>query len=90
MADSHRNLAKLAAIASSLGFIGDQGSISRLTAMLANNELSQLSRAFCAVALGGIADKELMPWNSKLAIHTNYRAATEVLTNKMSGILDIL
>lgn len=84
------NLAKLAAIASALGFIGDQRSIAPLKSMLLDTSISQLSRAFAAVALGGIADKELLPWNSKIAVNTNYRAAVETLTNRTSGILDIL
>ncbi|MCA8949437.1 MAG: HEAT repeat domain-containing protein, partial [Planctomycetes bacterium] len=84
------NLAKLSAIASALGFIGDQRSVAPLKNMLIDSNLSQLSRAFAAVALGGIADKELLPWNSKIAVNTNYRAAVETLTNRTSGILDIL
>ena len=59
-------------------------------ALLLDTSISQLSRAFAAVALGGIADKELLPWNSKIAVNTNYRASVETLTNKTSGILDIL
>ena len=46
--------------------------------------------AFAAVALGGVADKELLPWNSKIAVGMNYRASVETLTNQQSGILDIL
>ncbi len=84
------NLAKLSAIASALGFIGDQRSVTPLKQMLDDTSISQLSRAFAAVALGGVADKELLPWNSKIAVNTNYRAAVETLTNQTSGILDIL
>jgi hypothetical protein len=52
--------------------------------------MSQLSRAFAAVALGGVADKESLPWNSKISTNINYRASVDTLTNKTSGILDIL
>lgn len=90
MKEGGNNLAKLAAISSALGFIGDQRSIDPLKNMLEDTKLSQLSRAFAAVALGGIADKEMLPWNSKIAVNTNYRASVETLTNKTSGILDIL
>lgn len=84
------NLAKLSALASALGFIGDQRTITPLRTMLLDKNMRQLPRAFAAVALGGVADKELLPWNSKIAINTNYRAAVETLTNRQSGILDIL
>jgi hypothetical protein len=90
MVEGEANLAKLSAIASALGFIGDQRTIAPLKAMLLNKELGQLSRAFAAVALGGVADKESLPWNSKIGVNSNYRASVETLTNKTSGILDIL
>ena len=43
-----------------------------------------------AVALGGVADKEPLPWNSKIAVNLNYRAAVDTRTNGSSGIWDIL
>ncbi|MBI5853514.1 MAG: HEAT repeat domain-containing protein [Planctomycetes bacterium] len=88
--DGEPDLAKMSAIASALGFIGDQRTIDPLVKMLFDTNLPPLSRAFSAVALGGVADKELLPWNSKLAVNMNYRAAVETLTNQAVGILDIL
>ena len=88
--DSEPDLAKMSAIASALGFIGDQRTIDPLVKMLFDTNLPPLSRAFSAVALGGVADKELLPWNSKIAVNMNYRAAVETLTNQSVGILDIL
>jgi HEAT repeat protein len=90
MTEGEPNLAKLSAIASALGFIGDQRTIAPLKKMLFDDKLQELSRAFAAVALGGIADKEPLPWNSKISQNINYRAAVETLTNKSTGILDIL
>lgn len=90
MREGSQNLAKMSAIASALGFIGDRRSIDPLLKMLFNDSLTPLTRAFAAVALGGVSDKELLPWNSKIAVNMNYRAAVETLTNRSSGILDIL
>ena len=90
MNDGEPNLAKLSAIASALGLIGDSRTIAPLKALLFDDKLGHLSRAFAAVALGGVADKESLPWNSKLAANINYRASVETLTNNASGILDIL
>ncbi|MFO1051993.1 MAG: hypothetical protein U1F36_07245 [Planctomycetota bacterium] len=87
---SQPDLAKMSAIAAALGFIGDTSSVDPLVDMLFDKRLTDLSRAFAAVALGGIADKELLPWNSKLAVNMNYRAAVETLTNQSVGVLDIL
>src|SRR5690606_38474373 len=84
------NLTKLAAVASALGFIGDRRTVKPLIDMLFDEQLGALSRAFAAVALGGVADKELLPWNTKIARNINYRAAVETLTNSQTGILDIL
>jgi HEAT repeat protein len=90
LAEDDQNLGKLSAIASALGFIGDRRSIEPLKKMLFDESLTPLSRAFAAVALGGVADKEMLPWNSKIAVGMNYRASVETLTNRSSGILDIL
>ena len=58
--------------------------------MLFDTNLTPLSRAFAAVALGGVADKEKLPWNSKIAQNMNYRGAVETLTGSGTGVLDIL
>ncbi|MEW6073006.1 MAG: HEAT repeat domain-containing protein [Planctomycetota bacterium] len=87
-----RGLATQAAISSALGFIGDQRSIDPLVEMLQNKDITESARGFAAVALGIVADKEMLPWNSKIAVDLNYRASTETLTSKDTGtgILDIL
>ncbi len=91
MTDGEPNLAKLSAIASALGFIGDSRTIAPLRRMLFDEQLGDLSRAFAAVALGGVADKEPLPWNSKIGVDSNYRASVETLTSGFgTGILDIL
>ncbi len=84
------SLVRLSAVASALGQIGDRKSLQPLLRMLANDQLTPLTRAFAAVALGSICDKDPLPWNSVFASNSNYRAATETLTDGASGILDIL
>jgi HEAT repeat protein len=87
-----KGLATQASLSSALGFIGDQRSIDPLVQMLQNDSLTDRARGFAAVALGIVADKEPLPWNSKIGLDLNYRASTETLTNTSSGtgILDIL
>jgi len=86
-----RGLATQASISSALGWIGDRRSIAPLVAMLGNASLTDRARGFAAVALGIVADKESLPWNSKLALDADYRAATATLTDPSgTGILDIL
>ena len=87
------SLAARAAVASALGLIGDRRSLEPLMAMAANREeCTDLARAFAAVALGMCGDKELLPWNAKLAADANYRANTSTLysPDTGTGILDIL
>jgi len=80
-----------AAISSALGFIGDQRSIDPLVEMLEDKEITPAARGFAAVALGIVADKELLPWNSKIAVDLNYRASTQTLNDQTgTGILNIL
>lgn len=91
MLKNAKSLATQAAIASALGFIGDARSVDPLVEMLENQSLTARARAFAAVALGIVADKEPLPWNSKIGVNINYRANTVTLTGEGgTGILDIL
>jgi hypothetical protein len=90
MLNEASGLSSQAAISSALGFIGDARSIDPLIAMLEDKQKTDLARAFAAVALGIVADKEELPWNSKIGVNINYRANTTTLTDGKGGILDIL
>lgn len=81
-----------AAIATALGFIGDSRSIDPLVTMLKRKQgITDGSRGFAAVALGIVADREPMPWNSRISTDVNYRASTSTLTGENgTGVLDIL
>ena len=85
-----QGLSAQAAISSALGFIGDSRSLDPLITMLEDSQKTDLARGFAAVALGIVADKEELPWNSKVAVGINYRANTTTLTDQKGGILDIL
>ena len=52
--------------------------------MLDNEDITETARGFAAVALGIVADKELLPWNAKIGENLNYQAATPTL-NDASG-----
>ncbi len=85
------SLSAQASLAQGLGAIGDARSIGPLIEMLEDPQITPLARAFAAVALGIVADKEPQAWNAKLAIGINYRANTATLTDGQgSGILEIL
>ncbi len=92
MLDSATGMASQAAISSALGFIGDSRSIDPLIAMLKDKQKTDNARGFAAVALGIVADKEELPWNTKISVNINYRANTSTLTapDTGTGILDIL
>lgn len=86
-----RSLATQASVAQALGFIGDSRSVEPLVGMLGDSQLTSRARAFAAVALGIVADKEILPWNSKVSVDINYRANTPTLTSQDgTGLLDIL
>jgi len=90
MLSTATSLSSQAAIAKSLGTIGDSRSVTSLLALLRNAEATDLARAFGAVSLGIVADKEDLPWNAKIGVGSNYRANTTTLTDGKGGILDIL
>ena len=86
------SLSGQAAIASALGFIGDRESVEPLIAMLRDETKTNIARGFAAAALGGVADKSALPWNTPIAAGINYRANTTTLTSPSlgTGILDLL
>ncbi|MCB9878553.1 MAG: hypothetical protein H6835_13230 [Planctomycetes bacterium] len=90
LARPNQSLVQLAATSSALGQIGDRRSLEPLLRLLDDKTLPPLSRAFVAVALGNICDKDPLPWNATYASTVNYRASTETLTDGQSGVLDIL
>jgi len=86
-----KSLATQASLASALGFIGDKRSVIPLVEMLENTTMTPTARGFAAVALGIVADKEPLPWNSKIAVDLNYRASLPTLnTQDGKGVLNIL
>lgn len=85
------SLTAQSSIAAALGTIGDARSIRPLLDMLEDEDLNVRARAFAAVALGIVADKEPLPWNAKIAVGVNYLANPPTLTDGQGlGILDIL
>ncbi|WP_419185792.1 HEAT repeat domain-containing protein [Rohdeia mirabilis] len=86
-----RSLSTQAALATALGIIGDRRSVETLVKMLQDETLTGTARAFAAAALGLVADKEPMPWNSKIGVDLNYRASVETLNSTDGkGVLNIL
>lgn len=82
--------AALAGLATALGAIRDRRSIDPLIETLQDRERTWLGKAFAAVALGGVGDKDLLPWNTAIAVGMNYMATVDTLTNGSTGVLDIL
>jgi len=85
-------LAVMAGVASALGYIGDRSAVEPLMDTLQDSQLTPLGRAFAVVALGMVADKDMMPWRALYAKDFNYRAAVSTLLDPASGtgLLDIL
>ena len=85
------SLSTQASISSALGFIGDSRSIDPLVDMLEDESITEVARGFAAAALGIVADKEDLPWNSKIGVDLNYRASVQTLNDQEGkGILNIL
>jgi HEAT repeat protein len=90
MLKENDSVAVLAAIASAIGRIGDRRAIDQLITMSKDRSMSKLGRAFVAAALGGIGDKDELPWNVPLSVDCNYATGMDTLTNGATGVLDIL
>jgi hypothetical protein len=85
-----KSLASQAGIARALGYAGTLATVEPLSQMLADQSLTAGARAFSAVALGMVCDREPTPWNAFLAIGVNYPSASATLSDGSAGILDIL
>ena len=87
---SDNSLTRLSGAAAALGQIGDRRCLPALLRLADDTAAVPLSRAFAAVALGSVCDKDALPWSAAYATQINYRAATSTLTDGAAGILDLL
>ncbi len=90
LSEGSSSVVRLAAVATAYRYIGDRRAITSLVKLMDKDGLTRTSRAFVAAALGGIADKELMPWSMRFSSGSNYAARVPTLINGKNGILDIL
>lgn len=88
--DGTPSLARLSSLAMAFRFVGDRRAVDSLCETVFDQQLPDLSRAFLVAALGGVVDKDMLPWNAKLSIGVNYMASVSTLTNRLTGVLDIL
>jgi len=85
------SLAAQAAIAQALGRIGDPRAFEPLLALLEDGRKTDRARAFAAVALGLIAERDELPWGTVLSVGCNYVAAPPTLFDQAGfGILNLL
>jgi HEAT repeat protein len=88
--ERNTSLGRLVGLASAFRYVGDRRAIPALLAMIGDRDTPELSRAFLVAAIGGVSDRNLLPWNEPYARAVNYRALLETLANGVTGILDIL
>ena len=79
-------IAESGSAAQALGLIGDRSAIQPLLTVAGDSRCQELQRGFAAVALGLLAEKSDLPWNTVFACNSNYRARVPALAE----ILDIL
>lgn len=87
--DGEANVSMQVAIADALSEIGDKRQVETLVALLDDVQRSAVTRAGAARALGGIARRGAMRWNTPLRANANYRADATTLCDRRSGVLDL-
>jgi len=90
MLSENDSIAVLASVAIAIARIGDRRAIDSLIERTKDKDMPALGRAFVAAALGGVGDKDPLPWNLPLTKDANFADAVDTLSNGMTGILDIL
>jgi len=90
--ESASHMMEQVSFASALGFVGDAKTIPALVEIVKDERRSETTRAFSAVALGIICDKESLPWSAKLAADVSWWEAPTTLIDPGGGkgILDLL
>ncbi len=88
----HTNsLAALAGLARALGRVGDATSVAPVLRVLQDEQKPERARAFAAVALGLMSDRDALPWTSIYSTDVNYLALPATLYDaKGLGILNLL
>lgn len=91
MLESSHSVNAQASLAQALGRMGGSSSVGPLIQMLANSKATENSRAYAAVALGLVADRDRLPWNTLISLDINASAAPPTLMDfDGHGILNIL
>jgi HEAT repeat protein len=90
MLDRSTGLATSASICYSLGRIGDARAIDALLEMSGLPVRTDLARGMATEALGALADRDDLPWNTALSWGVNYAAAPATLSARAQiGVLDM-
>ena len=84
------SIGRLAGIATAFRYIGDRRAIAPLLRELSAKDNPDIARAFLVAALGGVCDRNPLPWNEPYARGVNYQAPIVTLANGVTGVLDIL
>ncbi len=84
------NVTQLAAIATAIGQVGDRTSLSDILKVITDPTITRMGRGSAISGLGGVVDREAMPWHAAISANLNYRANVETLSDGSRGILDIL
>ncbi|MBK7875437.1 MAG: HEAT repeat domain-containing protein [Planctomycetes bacterium] len=79
------------AIAGALSYVGDARAIDPLLALLEKGKRPDRMRSFAAAALGGVCDRERIPWNAPIGFTVHYAVPPATLYEPSSGtgILDL-
>jgi HEAT repeat protein len=80
------DLPRAAAFAKALGLLGGKAAIEPLLGIAEREQLPEFRRAFAVVALGLLAEKSELPWNSRYLIDANFTT----LLRPLQEVFDIL
>lgn len=88
--NSNASLPAQGAITFSLGNVGDVRATQALIELSTAAEIGAVARGQALSALGLVAERFDLPWNTQLSANTNYRANPSSLSNPdMVGVLDL-
>jgi HEAT repeat protein len=88
--NDNASVSSLGAVCFALGRVGDVRGVDALLALARSAERNNIARGLATEALGAVADKDFLPWNTALSCNSNYCAHPGTLSDpQYPGILDM-
>lgn len=87
---AHDSMAIKSAATVALGYVADRRAVDPLVRLVSDPDQMEVTRAYAAIAVGIVCERDRLPWPALYSNHFNYEAATATLiSGDGNGILNL-